>query len=53
MDTFVNIIGIISLIGPAGVAIGQGAVIVGFPILLLVGMLDGQKGGRLGGGSDD
>ena len=52
MDSLLNVIGLISLVGGICVAIGQGLVIVGFPTLLLIGLVDGQKGGRLGGSED-
>ncbi|HMV65679.1 MAG TPA: hypothetical protein PKA64_02420 [Myxococcota bacterium] len=46
MDNLVNLIAIVSL---TGVAVGQALIGLGFPILLLIGILDGQKGGRLSG----
>ena len=49
MDNLVNLIAIVSLTGLTGVAVGQALIGLGFPILLLIGILDGQKGGRLSG----
>jgi hypothetical protein len=47
MDSLVNLLAIVSLTGVTGVALGQALIGVGMPLLLVIGMLDGQKGGNL------
>lgn len=48
MESFLNVIAVVSMTGLTGVAVGQALIGLGFPILLLIGMIDGQKGGNLG-----
>jgi hypothetical protein len=48
MDNVVNLIAILSLVGPAGVATGH--IVVGsvMPLLLAIGLFDGPNGGKRG-----
>jgi hypothetical protein len=46
-DNIVVVIALISLVAPMGVALGEGLVMVGLPLLLAIGLIDGPKGGRL------
>ncbi|MEZ4320005.1 MAG: hypothetical protein R3F61_21010 [Myxococcota bacterium] len=45
MDAFVDLIALVSLPGVVFVVVGQGAIGVGLPLLLVIGMLDTQRNG--------
>ncbi len=53
MELLTEAVAIIGLTGGAGVGIGIGLVAAGFPLMLLVGLLDGPTGGRLSGDEND
>jgi|JI6StandDraft_1071083.scaffolds.fasta_scaffold549801_2 hypothetical protein len=47
MDNLLVVVALISLVAPMGVALGEGLVMAGMPLLFAIGLLDGPKGGKV------